>query len=473
MGLFSKKRTVVIGGLRLNLHIKNGEIKKTELYGQSFKSFESIRFDRDFVEFLEKKKNDEVVNLDNPLLKKQLKEEVIDEQILKISKEMVRYLEKFKDKKNKEAVSQLLETGLLSERDVEDAVRMLNRPIGLKGFMYNFTKGIATVISNYTKNFRGEVYNKNKYQDNYLDARKAEPKESIQTQITPISKEEIVAAKNVEEKKVDEVSTVNTENLNETSQTIENKELNEKVEKIENNIKELSKTDIEILSILDTLKPFLEEKLKELTQTQNKIDGISQTSGERSSTKKTTKKVTADNKESNVKENTKKNGSNTSQTITLKDYVAVHVYEKMFKEHNELNPDNQCTKEDKKTIDLKQRDLYEEVKNGNKQLQDAKKEIYVFAKTLVLNKGGVVAKPNKAEIKKEELPNSVKNNTPKKNILTDEEAAAMNLAYFDEAPTAGDFYDGFIEVVNNSDLGKEVKEFADATASQKDPLVKG
>jgi len=469
MSLFSKKRTVVIGGLRLNLHVKNGEIKKTELYGQNFKSFESIRFDREFIEFLEKKQNDEVVNLDNPLLKKQLKEEVIDNQILKISNEMVRYLEKFKDKKNKEAVSKLLETGLLKERDVEDAIRMLNRPIGLKGFMYNFTKGIATFVSKYTKNFRGEVYNKNNYQDSYMDAKNGKVEENkapIETKTTnnsTVVKEDLIP-------KQTEVNEQPLDIQQEKEKNSVNNELNEKVEKIENNIKQLSKTDLEILTILDSLKPILEDKLKEISGTQNKINSIAETSGERSSKKTSSTKK---NQTKEKVEETQKSPAKNSSNQTLKDYVAQHIYNDMFIKHNELNPDKQCTKDDKKEIDIKQRDLYEEVKNGEKDLKDAKKEIYLFAKALVLKKGGivpVVAKEKAQEIKAPIVKDSV---APKKNILTEEEAANMvNMSDFDETPSCGDFYDGFVDVVNNAELGKNVKEFADA-ATVKTPTVKG
>lgn len=396
MSLFTQKRTVVLGGLKIDVFFKNGEVKKTEIFGHQFKSYESIKFSSKFLEHLSKKKSTDVVNLDNPLTRKQLGDYVVDKEIEKIFKETSKYLHKFESKNNKTAISQILETGLLNEEDVLAAVKALNKPVGLKGLMYNFTKGVATYLSNYSKKFRGEVYNKKDFQENYKN---------------PFPNETKLA----QEKKDDTLK------------------------EIKNSIDKLSKNDLAALELIEELKNQLEAVKLNWSNYQKEIENISTQKENIDKTPKD-KKVKSDFKEENREE-------------TLKDFMVNTIIKKEFNDWNRKNPENLLKVEEKATVEAKQKELYLKIKNQEISLDNAKKELLFYFHKVIKEKELIPEQKKEEDLSppNQERTRAIKKIIPIEKGEFDESETVIDFE--------GDVYGDFIEVQKNVQnfVKKEIK----------------
>lgn len=166
--MLTKKRTLVLNGMTFDIFIKGNSVVKTEMFGYTFKGSDNIKFNQDFIEYLTSRPKDLIVNMDNPVLHKdKTLGGVFKKQIENIENEMSAAFKLFEYKKDKKATLKLLESGMIRKEDLPGAIKLLNRPTGLKGIFYNITKKAATFASKLTKKFRGEVFNQNDFKKIY------------------------------------------------------------------------------------------------------------------------------------------------------------------------------------------------------------------------------------------------------------------------------------------------------------------
>lgn len=167
MSIFAKQRTVVVGGLTLNVTIKNHKVIETDILGKKFtqKSDIPIKYSSEFIKFLENSKN-EILNLDSPLSYARPENgNILRRQRLLLKSQFNKIGDMLVDKKDKKTISAILSSGLVSDKRVlDEAIKIINSPTGVRGVLY----GVANAIVNFSpkdsvKALKGEQFDVNDF----------------------------------------------------------------------------------------------------------------------------------------------------------------------------------------------------------------------------------------------------------------------------------------------------------------------
>lgn len=147
--MFSKKREIIIGGLKLSLNIRKGALKTFEMGGRLYGENDPIAksFTKNFLNFLESQDGKNPINFNNPLYKKD-KElySMLNKEQLSIRNGLNKFTDNLLDKKYlnfNTAAKDVMSSGEISVKRLKKIKSEMERPRGLKGILYKTLKGIV------------------------------------------------------------------------------------------------------------------------------------------------------------------------------------------------------------------------------------------------------------------------------------------------------------------------------------------
>lgn len=147
--MFSKKREIIIGGLKLSLNIRKGALETFEMGGRLYGKNDPIAksFTKNFLSFLESQDGKNPVNFNNPLYKKD-KElySMLNKEQMSIRNGLNKFTDNLLDKKylNFNSVAkEVMSSGEISVKRLQKIKSEMERPRGLKGILYKTLKGIV------------------------------------------------------------------------------------------------------------------------------------------------------------------------------------------------------------------------------------------------------------------------------------------------------------------------------------------
>lgn len=163
MGILSKKREVIIGGMKATFTIKNGQVKSFAIRDRTFleKSFSSFinfgangnidigKLPKDFIRFLEKSDGKETINLNNPLYERDLKtKDMIYRANLVLQNAINKHATSLSDKDSinsleKNELQRVINSGLIRDKNLPLIKETLDKPVGLRGALYKSLKAIV------------------------------------------------------------------------------------------------------------------------------------------------------------------------------------------------------------------------------------------------------------------------------------------------------------------------------------------